>query len=191
MQMDAGLDTGPVIAARSIAIDRADTTGSLTQRLAMLAAGLAVEAIPAYVDGSIRASPQVSANASLTRPLVKSDGWIDWSSSAQHIERQVRAMIPWPRAWTTIAAEPMQILSACVAEKPINAGPGEVLASRGELRVACGVGALLLDTVQPAGGRPMAGSALQSGRRLAIGEVLGQEGRPPAPPPFILDVSSR
>ncbi|MER3486242.1 MAG: methionyl-tRNA formyltransferase, partial [Chloroflexota bacterium] len=82
-------------------MDPADTTESLTGKLAEAGALLAVEAIPRFVTGELPAIPQPEFGASRVRPLTKADGWLRWERPASELERRVRAMWPWPRAWTT------------------------------------------------------------------------------------------
>ena len=100
MRMDRGLDTGDILDVVRTPILPDDTTDMLTARLAHLAADQLAANLEALLDGSIIATPQPEG-ATITRQLVKADGWIDWSRPAAEIERQTRAMWPWPRAWTT------------------------------------------------------------------------------------------
>lgn len=188
MLMNEGLDTGPVVATATIAIDPADTTESLTARLAHAAARLALEAIPRYVAGELPPVAQAREGASRVRPLVKADGWMRWTQPAPVLERQVRAMWPWPRAWTTTDAGPLQIHRASVIEVEGDA-PGVLTVARDGVWVACGHGALRLDVVQPAGGKPMPGHAWAAGRRLRSGAVLGQTGDPGPMPPLVVPVT--
>ncbi len=109
MRMDTGLDTGPILAQRPLAIDAQATTASLTPSLAQLGAELLIDSLGNLTDGSLAAVAQEDGAASMTRPLVKADGWIDWQMPAVEIERQVRAMWDWPRAWTTLRGELVQI----------------------------------------------------------------------------------
>jgi methionyl-tRNA formyltransferase len=193
MVMARGLDTGPVFAAADLDIEPANTTASLTGRLSELGADLAVRAIPRYAVGELTPRPQ-GPGATLTRPLVKADGWLDWARPAEELERRVRAMWPWPRAWTTIAGEAgqavLQVHAVRVspltgAEDPV---PGTVLVDGGALAVATGAGGLVLETAQLPGGRPLPGSALRSGRHLKPGDVLGRVGAPPASVPLVTEV---
>ena len=101
MVMDAGIDTGAVISQERALVADDDTSESLGGRLARIGAELAVRDIPRWVEGDLVASRQQGSQASLTRTLTKADGWIDWTRPAADIERQIRAMWPWPRAWTT------------------------------------------------------------------------------------------
>lgn len=188
MQMATGLDTGPMLATVDEAIAADDTTESLTARLAVAAADLAVASLPRLAAGDLPPCPQTPTCASLTRPLTKADGWLDWTRPAAVLERHVRAMWPWPRAWTTFdGGATLQVHRASLVEEDVPAAAGQRLAAAGSLVVGCGDGALRLDAVQPAGGRPMAGDAFAAGRRnLTAG--FGTEAAPPAQPPLVISL---
>ena len=181
MVMDAGLDTGPVVSQRRIPIEPDDTTDSLTRRLGDLAAIVAVDDIPRYLVGELVPWPQEESGASRVRPLVKADGWLDWSASAPDLERRVRAMWPWPRAWTTHEGAPVQVHRARVLRESHGGRPGELSISSKGVAVACGTGSLRLEIVQPAGGKPVPATAWVAGRRLHSGARLGETGAPPPP----------
>lgn len=103
MQIDAGLDTGPILAFEPEPIQSNDTAKTLGSRLADTAVGLAVDTLPKYLDGSLTPVAQPNESpTSVTRMLTKADGEIDWTQSAEQIERFIRAMNPWPMAWTEI-----------------------------------------------------------------------------------------
>lgn len=173
MRMEAGLDTGPMIAVERTLITSTDTTESLTARLASLGAQLSPSAVAKWAVGEIGETPQPDTGATVVRPLVKADGWIDWSETAEQIERRVRAMWPWPVAWTTTAkGEQLQILDAAVV-KEVDENPGSVVATHRTVSVACGSGGLRLDRVRLAGGKPIPAPALINGRKLTDGELLG------------------
>ncbi len=184
MKMDAGLDTGDAIATIEEPILTDDTTESLMARLAAAGAKLALEAIPAYAAGDLAPVPQPSHGATVTRTIAKADGWIDWTDSATAIERRVRAMWPWPRAWTTFDGAPLQIHRGSVNTAPPEAVPGTLQKRDGGLVVACGADALRLEVVQPAGRSAMSGAAFVSGRRIDAG-VLGVEGAPEPMPTLV------
>jgi len=120
---------------------------------------------------------------------VKADGWMRWTQPATVLERQVRAMWPWPRAWTTTDAGPLQIHRASVIEVEGNF-PGELNVAKDAVWVACGQRALRLDIVQPAGGRSMPGHVWAAGRHLRSGIALGQAGDPGPVPPIVVPVTS-
>ncbi|HEX5499497.1 MAG TPA: methionyl-tRNA formyltransferase [Thermomicrobiales bacterium] len=189
MAMEPGLDTGPMIATERLPIAAADTTAELMDRLARAGASLTLEALPAYVRGEIAATPQPRGDASLTRPLSKADGWLDFTQPAVVLERRVRAMWPWPRAWTTLGEEPLQIHAASVVPAAVDsaASPGVAIVHDAELFVATGDGWLRLDLVQPAGGRPMSGAAFAAGRRLD-GVRFGAAAAPLALPPIVTPI---
>ncbi|HEV2108128.1 MAG TPA: methionyl-tRNA formyltransferase, partial [Thermomicrobiales bacterium] len=167
MVMDIGLDTGPVLATAEEPIRHDDTTETLTTRLADRAAHLLVPNLAPYVRGELVARPQIGA-ATLTRPLVKADGMLDWTCSAVFLERQVRAMWPWPRAWTTVTikGEPltMQIHEAQIAtgNSPEAGPPGTLVFVDDRAVVRCGSGRLALTTVQLPGGSPRPGRDLRT-----------------------------
>ncbi len=138
MGMDTGLDTGPILAQRALHVDSAATTASLTPQLAQLGAALLIEQLGAIIEGTLEPEPQDARTATLTRPLLKSDGWIDWNSSAEMIERQVRAMWDWPRAWTTWQGDQVQIHRASCDPTPTSLTPGTVVSREGD--AGCGDG---------------------------------------------------
>lgn len=182
MQMDTGLDTGPILAQRSIDILSADTTASLTPRLARLGAELLIDSLDQLIEGGFLAQLQDEADATITRPMVKADGWIDWTRSARDIERQVRAMWDWPRAWTTMDGMPLQIHRAAVGSNRSDKEPGSVLIGTDGVVVATGDGDLVIEVAQLAGGKPLLGAivledAVRGQKRLGIeGEPVSVAG---------------
>lgn len=197
MRMERGLDTGPVIATIAVDIAPDDTTASLTDKLAVAGATLANGALPGYATGDLEPVPQ-EGPATLTRPMVKADGWIAWQASAMEIDAQVRAMWPWPRAWTTVSSQdgefwPLQIhrASHVTDESTGTSGePGLVIGGGQSLLVETGAGLISLDTVQEPGGRLVPGAALLARGRVAPGVVLGTSGAPDSPPPLVRLVDS-
>jgi methionyl-tRNA formyltransferase len=188
MLMERGLDTGPTLARAELAVVPDETTASLTERLAHLGAALTIDVLPRYVCGALTPAPQSETGASLTRPLVKADGWLDWHRGATELERQVRAMWPWPRAWTTLDGEPLQVHAASVRSAAASDAPvGTLTELDGQPAVVCGQDDLVLERVQPAGGKPMDGRAFLAGRRYALTQCLGIEGAPewPDAPPIV------
>jgi methionyl-tRNA formyltransferase len=190
MVMDAGIDTGAVVSQERATIANDDTSESLGGRLGRIGAELAVRDIPRWVKGELMPTPQEGSQASLTRTLTKADGWIDWKRPAVVIERHIRAMWPWPRAWTTVHGSAVQIHHATVvdAEHGIRE-PGVVISERRSLIVACGGDALEIESVEPAGRRTMPASAYLNGLRAPIVR-LGQSGAPQAMPPLIVPIEA-
>lgn len=185
MVMDTGIDSGPVISQASVVVNDNDTTESLSSRLALVGAAQAVRDIPRWVRGEITATPQANSGVSLTRTLTKADGWIDWKRPALAIERQIRAMWPWPRAWTTVDDTPMQIHAARVLGGHPELGPGEVAVDRRRIIVGCGNSAIELLLVEPADRRAMTAAAYLNGRRTPL-RALGESGEPAQQPPLIV-----
>ena len=181
MQMDEGLDTGPVFRCRRLPIAADETGGTLHDKLAALGAELLPEVVDAIARGAATATPQSEAGATYAPRLTKADGRLEFSEPAQALERRVRAMQPWPGAYTTVGGRSLKVLGA--EPVPGRGAPGEVLEAAGDrLVVATGDGALRLLEVQPEGGRPMGVRAYLAGHPLRVGTRLGdsQENRDPS-----------
>ncbi|HEV2067860.1 MAG TPA: methionyl-tRNA formyltransferase [Thermomicrobiales bacterium] len=185
MRMERGLDTGPVLAMGEVDINDDDTTASLTPTLAEAAGLLLDRHLSDLLSGRLEAVPQPAEGATCTRPMTKDDGWIDWRSSAADLERHVRAMWSWPRAWTTLpGGDRLQVHRSRVSDHATGQ-PGRIVNADGLLVVACGDRSLVLDTVQLPGGRPVAGSVLVTRGGASPGDVLGATGAPPASAPLV------
>jgi methionyl-tRNA formyltransferase len=174
MQMDAGLDTGPVLLKRSVSIGENETSGSLHDRLAALGAPALLEALEGLAAGTLRAEPQASAGATYAEKLQKTEAPIDWSREASAIERQVRAFNPWPVAETRLGGEQLRIFMARAQnEGSSGVTPGTVISARDDaIVVACGVGALNIAELQRSGRRPMTAREFMNSCELA-GQRLG------------------
>lgn len=150
MVMTADLDAGPIVAQWRVPLSGRETTPELERELAELAAAQVTGLLPAWADGDLTSVPQDEAAASVVHAFRRDDGRIDWQRDAEAIDRQVRALQPWPGAWTTIGERRLHVRRA-------HPGPGAAGFTAGELipgeppRVACGSGALVLDVVQPEG----------------------------------------
>ena len=175
MQMEAGLDTGPMLLKVSTPITASDTGGTLHDRLAELGAQAVVQAVDALAAGTLTPEVQDDAFATYAHKLNKDEARIDWARPAAELERLIRAFHPWPICHSTLAGEALKIHGA-----RLGAGrgePGLILAAGKEgLSVACGEGALLLTRLQLPGGKPLAFADLYNSRReqFAPGQVLGQ-----------------
>lgn len=175
MQMEAGLDTGPMLLKVSTPISAEDTGGSLHDRLARLGPPAVVEAIAGLAAGTLKGEVQDDALATYAHKLSKDEAKLDWSRPAVELERAVRAFDPWPVCHTTLNGEPLKVWAARLGEG--RGEPGKILgASRDGLLVGCGEGSLLLTRVQLPGGKPLAFADLFNSRReqFASGLVLGQ-----------------
>lgn len=167
MQIDEGLDTGPLLLARSTPIGPAETAAQLEPRLAQLGAALLLETLRGIEAGTLTPTLQDDARATLAPILKKEDGRVDWRLSAVEIDRRVRGFTPWPGAATTWRGQRLKLLRARPAGEP-GAKPSAILGVLGEsLAVACGADTrLLLDEVQPEGRRAMSGAAFAAGARF-------------------------
>jgi methionyl-tRNA formyltransferase len=189
MAMDTGIDTGPVVSFEPVVVAEDDTTESLSARLAGVAAAQLTRDAPRWIAGELHATPQSGA-ATLTRTLTKADGQIDWTKPAVDLERHVRAMWPWPRAWTTVDGTPLQVLESRVVTGEVGErSPGKTILERKRLVVATGDGALELLTVEPAGRKVMTASAYLNGRRSPIGRM--GSGEPLRLPPLVTPIPAQ
>jgi methionyl-tRNA formyltransferase len=178
MQIDEGLDTGPLLLSRRVAIGAEETAGELEPRLARVGAELLLETVAGLAGGSLSPRPQDDAAATLARLLDKEDGRIDWGRPAREIGWRVRGFLPWPGAFTThngalLKIHRTQVVSGPVPAQP--AEPGEVVAAGAPgVDVACGAGSCLrLLEVQPESRRAVPAGAWAAGARLRPGARLG------------------
>jgi methionyl-tRNA formyltransferase len=174
MQLDAGLDTGPLLALRETAILTDDTRATLSGRLSYLGAQLLAETLPAYLAGELEPQPQAESEATLADRLRKDEGELDWSRSAAELDRRIRAFAPWPGTFTTWHGRRLNVLEAePVPDWPGSAPPGTVVEVGTGAAVATGEGALRLQRVQLAGKRAMEIGAFLRGQRDFVGSRLG------------------
>ena len=172
MQMDAGLDTGPMLLRAVEPIRPDDTTATLQDRLGALGAALIVKALAAAEAGELCPQPQPADGMTYARKVDKTEAAIDWRGPAQEIERRVRAFDPFPGAHFILDGVAVKVWRAQAV--PGAGAPGCVLdAPPGACVVACGHGALSLQTLQRAGGRRQPASAFLQARPVAPGTVLG------------------
>jgi methionyl-tRNA formyltransferase len=173
MLMEAGIDSGPMLTQHSEPIRADDTTATLTERLSTLGAGLLVETLPRWLAGEITPQRQDEALVTKCSQIKKEEGRIDWSHDADAIERHVRAMIPWPVAWTTWQGKQLQVKRARLWSSAPAAAPGTAISSGKALGVRCGTGALELLEVQLEGKRSMPAADFLRGQQQIVGAVLG------------------
>lgn len=149
MQMEAGLDTGPVIAREAIQIGAKATTAELHDDLAALGARLIAPALDAYVSGAVTPMDQPAEGVTYAHKIDKAEARIDWTASAVEIDRQVRGLFPFPGAWTTIKDERVKVLAGEAFETSAFGDVGTAL--DGDLLVACGQGRYRITRAQRAG----------------------------------------
>ena len=172
MRIDEGVDTGNVLLRAETPITPDDTAGTLTARLATLGAELLVRTLDGVFDGTVHEVPQDVAGATLTRKIRKRHGQIDWTRDAELAWRHIRAMTPWPSAYTFHRGRRVQVDSATVAPSTANrAAPGTVI-SVDPLVVACGEGALEIRSLRPEGRRAMSPTEFRAGNPLEKGDVF-------------------
>ncbi|MBV1868223.1 MAG: methionyl-tRNA formyltransferase [Marinosulfonomonas sp.] len=163
MQMDVGLDTGPVLLRQATKIGDGDTTADLHDRLSQIGAGLIVDCIARLDDLAPEAQPE--SGVSYASKIDKGEARVDWSVSAQDVDRQIRGLSPFPGAWCEINGERVKLLRSKLAEG--SGKPGQVLDG---FRVACGTGAVEIIQAQRSGKRPMKTDEFLNG--ISLPEML-------------------
>jgi methionyl-tRNA formyltransferase len=168
MQMEEGLDSGPVLHRVTTAIGSDETAGGLAARLAELGATALVDALSLLAGGFARPEPQDEAHVTLAPKIDRESARLDWTRDAAALARQVRAFDPAPGAWTTHAGAPLKLFGAMTADG--HGEPGVVLAAADRLLVACGGDALAVHEVQPAGKTRLSVAAWVRGRGVTVGD---------------------
>ena len=178
MQLNAGLDTGPMLMKQRVPIMASTTATDLFLSLAGIGAELMVSTLAALEAGTITPQPQDDALATLAPILTREDGRIDFTSEAQQIERRFRGFQPWPGAFTTLRGK--KLIVHDMTYTPLTASdadPGNIDVTDGKMRVTCGGGSTLyLDEVQFEGKKRMAAAEFLRGFQLKSGEMLGEAG---------------
>jgi methionyl-tRNA formyltransferase len=177
MQMDAGLDTGPIVSLLDVAIHPRETGGSLHDKLAAIGAKAIVDVLRRLeLEGRLDARPQPESGATYAKKIEREESRIDWSLDAATLDRRIRAFEPHPGSFTHLAGERVKVRTAMPVDMT-RGTPGTVLSvGPGGIDVACGRGALRIVELQPAGGRPMGVGAFLAGRALMPGLHAGELG---------------
>ena len=175
LQIDEGMDSGPIVAQRDTPIEENETAGELTTRLFEMGADLLLEVLPRWQRGEIQPQPQDDSQATITRRLSKNDGRIDWDQPAGFIVRQVRAYDPWPGSFTFSHGKLLKIVDAdsTAPTTPPSASPGQVVALGKGIGVVAGDGTVVLKVVQLEGRRAVTIREFAQGHRDFIGTILG------------------
>jgi methionyl-tRNA formyltransferase len=179
IQVTPGLDAGPILGVDRVAIDPDETAGELEARLSQRGAALVLQVVDELESGTTQPQPQDNRAASRAPRLEKEHGLIDWTQPALAIKNRVRALDPWPRAYTTWcrgAGEPLRIILHRVQaiDAASESAPGAIIEASPRLLVATGQAALELLSVQPAGKRVMSAAEFLRGYQLAAGAKLGE-----------------
>jgi methionyl-tRNA formyltransferase len=171
MEIDAGLDTGPMLLKHETMIGPDETAPELAARLAEAGAPLVAQTLRGLDCGKITPSPQDSSQATFAPPLKKQDGCIDWSLDARKIYNRIRGFEPWPGAFTLFRGKNCHVWGIPAAQSVESSLPGSIHAVAGRILVACGEGtALRLDFVQLEGRKRVAAHEFANGARLAPGD---------------------
>lgn len=174
MLMDRTLDTGPIIFQKSLTLSEDETALTLSDKLAELSGKIITSAIKKYIKGQIKPQAQDDSQSTYVKMLKKEDGLVDWSKSAESIERLVRAMTGWPTGWTWIKGKQMKILA--VDKKPLNLNtykPGKTFIYNNCLAVQCGTDALLITRLKMEGKNEISGEDFVRGYKDLLGAILG------------------
>lgn len=175
MQMEAGLDTGPVYHCLSTALTPDETAASLHDRLAVLGADALLHCLDRLQRGQLPPPQAQQAEHTVYAPkLTKDEAHINWQCPATELERRVRAFNPWPVCWTTLKGKRLRVWASRARKTPAAAPPGTVinLSAQG-MEVATGAGSLLLTELQAEGGRRMAAADFLNAHDSACGQTLG------------------
>ncbi|MBQ6520974.1 MAG: methionyl-tRNA formyltransferase [Anaerolineaceae bacterium] len=165
MQMDPGIDTGPMLKSQALPIEPYDTTVTLSAKMADLAAELLLETIPAYAEGTLLPQPQPEEGACYTGMISKQDGMLDFSQSADALVCKVHAYNPWPTAMVEIDGQNFKVYQAHRESNGEQLKPGSRTIFRGLPAIAAADGLLVLDELQAPGKKAMPGKAFLAGFR--------------------------
>jgi methionyl-tRNA formyltransferase len=174
MQMDVGLDTGPVLLAEHVSIGANATSGTLHDALSQIGASLMVRAVAAVERGSITATPQSEVGVTYARKIEKDEARVDWTRPAAELDCHIRGLTPFPGAFFEVVRGETKTRVKILRAVPITAkgAPGEVVSLEDGITIACGEGALRIAELQRAGKGPMKADDFLRGFALDVGERL-------------------
>lgn len=173
MKMEAGLDSGPVFVQQPISISQQETAGTLHDKLAVLGAEMLAIYLDEILSGRIPSTPQNDNLATYAPMIQKEQGQVDWQQDSRQIDRHIRAMSPWPGAFTYWQGKLLKLLAARPEADSVSGRPGLVTWQQNEWFVQCGSGRLQLLSVQLEGKRPSSSSDFGRGRPDFAGTLLG------------------
>ncbi len=173
MQINSGLDTGDILAQERVPITDMTTAETLHELLASLGSRMIVDALRGLDDGTVTPTPQPIGQACYANKLDRTEGYLDWRHPAADLQRQVRALVPWPGAWFSHGGVRIKVLRAETVRGRTGAKPGLVLDAR--LTVNCADGGLRLTRLQRQGRASMAAADFLNGFDLGEGDVLSSE----------------
>jgi methionyl-tRNA formyltransferase len=173
MQIDAGMDTGPILLQREVEIGPEETSPELSERMREIGAGLIVESLQRFDRGEISPAPQDPSRASYAPILKKEDGRIEWTRTSQQIYNRMRGFTPWPGTFANFRGQTCHLWGHLERTAPLerNTAPGEIISSTKEIHVVCGEGTFLqLESVQLEGRKRISAQEFANGARLAPGD---------------------
>ena len=165
MKMDAGMDTGPVLNTKAVAIDPKDTAATLSEKIAILGAELLLATLPDYLNGSVLPIPQSESGITYASLIDKKDGLLDFSQPAEELERKVRAFNPWPSAFFYVDDVMVKVHQAHVEKEEQEMEIGKRCLKNGLPAIMTGDGFLVLDEIQCSGKKAMNCKAFLAGNR--------------------------
>ena len=173
MLMDEGLDTGPILSQAAQQILDHDTTASLTLKLGRLGGRLLLDTLPRWLSGSLEATAQDGRAATYARPVHREDGRIDWTDSADKIDRLIRAYNPWPGAFTSWGGKELKLIRAHPERsEPQSQSVGTVVLRGSHPAIVTGDGLLVLEELQLAGKHRLGAVEFARGQRAFVGATL-------------------
>jgi methionyl-tRNA formyltransferase len=179
MQLDEGMDTGPVLLERDVAIGGEETSGELLARLAPIGAAALLQVLADIAAGTAIAKPQDPAEASHARMLTKADGAIDFARAPDLVAARIRGVDPWPGAYALLRGQVVKLFRARMTDGTAGRAPGTVIAiDDGGLHVSCRGGVCAIREIQAAGRKRMTAAQFAAGRGIAVGERLDAPSEP-------------
>jgi len=170
MKMDAGMDTGPVLLQKPLKIEPDDTYPTLSQKLSKTAIFALTETLNGYISGQIIPQPQDNSKATYTKILMREDGKINWSKSAQEIYNQYRGLTPWPGIWTTWQDQRLKLLEIKLAKLDLSAG--QVSIENDKIYIGCNNKAIEITKLQLEGKQATDAKTFINGHKQIHGEIL-------------------
>jgi methionyl-tRNA formyltransferase len=167
-RMDAGIDTGPIVASRAWQLTGTERAPELEAAAARAGAALLLETVAGWLGGTVPAQPQQADGATFTRPFRREDGRLDPNRPARELERLVRAHVPWPGSFVDTGVGRIAVLAASVADARPADAPGRIVEEEGRLALTTADGRLVLEEVVREGRRPVGGAEFLRGQRQLV-----------------------
>lgn len=170
MLMDVGLDTGPILLQKKVSIEPDDTYEILDKKLSIVGLKALLEAVPQYIAGDLKPTPQDESHATICKKLSRDDGHVDWNKSVEEIYNRYRGLHPWPGIWTMVDGKRLKLLNVKPTEKAIPTGT--VVFEQDHLFIGCSTGSLEILELQPEGKKVMDANAFKAGYKTLNGTTV-------------------